>query len=125
MMDARLHQITKALRRNMPRNADVVELCDKAERMERELIVFAQTGITKKPADKPMQLSGADAQAMLEQLRKDYPELFAPLTNGGKGVSVRTIDERVADCPVCTARRNKDAKRKQKVRIRKTIPGQR
>lgn len=132
-MDARLHQITKALRRNMPRNTDVVELCDKAERMERELIASAQAGkvqdqiapLPKSRSKQPVQMSGADAQAMLESLRKEYPELFAPLTNGGKGATVRTIDERVDDCPVCTARKKKDAKRKKRKRVVATIPGQR
>lgn len=41
------------------------------------------------------------------------------------GFSTRTIDERVADCPVCTARRAKERKKKERQRIKKTIPGQR
>lgn len=39
--------------------------------------------------------------------------------------AVRTIDQRVADCPVCAARRAKERKKKERQRIRKTIPGQR
>lgn len=38
---------------------------------------------------------------------------------------IRTIDERIADCPVCAARRKKETRKKQRYRVKKTIPGQR
>jgi hypothetical protein len=102
--DHEMHQTIGRLRRDMPRHTAVLTLCDKAEKLERELI-------------------GCRSAAAATIVRHVEADKFVP--DPKLSQPVRTIDERVADCPVCAARRKKEAKKKQRQRIKKTIPGQR